>query len=53
MDILDEDGASNIAHPELFGKENKSEILKTLKSGSEVKNQEMQSSVKKEAETKK
>lgn len=27
IDVLDEDGASNIMHPELFGKPNKSEIL--------------------------
>lgn len=30
IDVLDEDGASNIAHPELFGKPNKSELLKHL-----------------------
>lgn len=30
IDVLDEDGASNIMHPELFGKPNKSEILKHL-----------------------
>ncbi|MEG2445360.1 MAG: hypothetical protein RSA22_06680 [Acinetobacter sp.] len=30
IDILDEDGASNIAHPELFGKPNKSELMKHL-----------------------
>lgn len=30
IDILDEDGASNIDHPELFGKQNKSELIKHL-----------------------
>lgn len=30
IDILDEDGASNIAHPELFGQSNKSELMKHL-----------------------
>ncbi len=30
IDVLDEDGASNIMHPELFGKPNKSELLKHL-----------------------
>lgn len=30
IDILDEDGASNIAHPELFAQSNKSELMKHL-----------------------
>ncbi|WP_288400284.1 hypothetical protein [uncultured Acinetobacter sp.] len=36
IDILDEDGASNIAHPELFGKPNKSELLKHLENCEKV-----------------
>ncbi|ENW95942.1 hypothetical protein [Acinetobacter sp. NIPH 298] len=30
IDILDEDGASNIAHPEIYGKPNKTQILSHL-----------------------
>lgn len=30
IDIIDEDGASNIAHPNIFGKSNKSELMKHL-----------------------
>lgn len=36
IDILDEDGASNIAHPELFGQPNKSELLKHLENCEKV-----------------
>ncbi|WP_275904219.1 hypothetical protein [Acinetobacter beijerinckii] len=30
IDIIDEDGASNIMHPQIFGKSNKSELMKHL-----------------------
>lgn len=36
IDVLDEDGTSNIAHPELFGKPNKSELLKHLENCEKV-----------------
>jgi len=36
IDVLDEDGASNIAHPELFEKPNKSELLKHLENCEKV-----------------
>ncbi|MDH0718313.1 hypothetical protein [Acinetobacter junii] len=36
IDIIDEDGASNIAHPNIFGKSNKSALMKHLEKCEQV-----------------